>query len=195
MGGRLLTLRRSDDALSDVQLISACAEGDAAAFSTLFDRHHRPVYRFLARLSTTDADALDDLVQATFLTAWRSAAKFRGDSAVRTWLFGLARNTARHHARGAGRRRRLRLAFGARPRPAPAPTPADRAAHRQTLDRLQAALAELPDTLREAFVLCRLEGVPGPEAAQALGIPNGTLYRRLHDARRRLSAALSEDAP
>ncbi|MCA9548154.1 MAG: RNA polymerase sigma factor [Myxococcales bacterium] len=195
MGGRLLTLRRGDEAAGDADLLAACAQGDAAAFGVLFDRHHRPVYRFLARLSTTDPDALDDLVQTTFLTAWRSAGKFRGDSAVRTWLFGLALNTARHHARSAGRRRRLRLAWGARPEPAPAPSPVDRAAHRQQLDRLQQALAELPEPLREAFVLCRLEGVPGPEAAHLLGVPSGTLYRRLHEARQRLGAALAEDTP
>ena len=53
-------------------------------------------------------------------------------------------------------------------------------------------LAALPVALRECFVLCQLEGVSGPEAARALGIRPGTLYRRIHDARQRLRAAVGE---
>ena len=77
--------------------------------------------------------------------------------------------------------------------PSRAATPVDEvAARRETLRRFEKGLVDLPPALRECFVLCQLEGVPGPEAARALGIRVGTLYRRIHDAKQRLRAAVGE---
>ncbi len=194
MSGKVLPLRRVEglaEEMSDEALLAACALGDAAALGALFDRHHAGVYRFIARLSQTDPADLDDLVQTTFLTVQRSARKYRGRSTVRTWLFGVAVNVVRREARSRGRRRRLALAVSAEPSRAPAGVD-EVAARRETLRRFEVSLAALPAALRECFVLCQLEGIPGPEAARALGIRPGTLYRRIHDARRRLRAAIGE---
>ena len=60
----------------------------------------------------------------------------------------------------------------------------------RTLFHAGYALSALPPILRETFVLCELEDVPGPEAARALGVREGTLWWRLHEARRRLRAAV-----
>ncbi len=192
MSGQIIPLRRVEgvvEEMSDEAILAACAAGDAAALGALFDRHHAAVYRFVTRLTAVHPDDVDDLVQATFLTVMKSARKFGGRSAVRTWIFGIAVNTVRREARSRGRRRRLALAVSGEPE-RPSASVHDAAARRQTLRRLEAALAELPEKLRVCFVMCQLEGVPGPEAARVLGLRSGTLYRRIHEARKRLRAAL-----
>ena len=192
MTARVLPLRRVEGTtaeLSDAALVAACAAGDAPALGALFDRHHAAVYRFIGRLSQAEQADLDDLVQTTFLTVQRSARKYQGRSTVRTWIFGIAVNSVRREARGRGRR--LRLAGHVAAQPAQPTQAVDEAvAKREAVRRFQAALADLPETLRAVFVLCQLEGVCGPEAAQALGLRVGTVYRRIHDARKRLQAAM-----
>ena len=65
---------------------------------------------------------------------------------------------------------------------------------RARIERLNAALGDLTDKLRTVVVLCEIEEVPCTEAAVVLGIPVGTVYRRLHDARRRLQRAMEESS-
>ena len=79
------------------RLLRAWREGDQHAGSTLFSRHYPSIYRFF--LSKVP-DAAEDLVQRTFLGCLEAAERFRGDSSVRTFLFGIAHNTLRHHLRG-----------------------------------------------------------------------------------------------
>ena len=191
--GALIPLRRVSGDIteqSDAALLAASATGDAASFGALFDRHHQAVYRFAARLAVTDDAARDDLVQATFLEVRRIAGKFRGQSSVRTWILGVAANVARHQWRGE-QRRRARQARYAEGLDAAAPGGAEDAVDRhRLLARLGDAVATLPHDQQVAFVLCDLEQLPGAEVAKALGVPEGTLWRRLHDARKRLRAAL-----
>jgi len=187
----LLPLRRQDAAigdLSDDALLAACATGDLAALGALFDRFHVAVYRFLARLAA-EPESRDDLVQATFLEVQRSAAKFRARSAVKTWILGVAANLARHHLRSESRR--LAHLEKLADSPVVSPERPDEAfERRQFLGRVGAALATLPRDLRIAFVLCDVEEVPGADAARVLGIPEGTLWRRLHEARRAMRGAM-----
>jgi RNA polymerase sigma-70 factor (ECF subfamily) len=180
------------NALGDEALVAACAVGDAGALGALFDRHHEALCRFLARLSR-DPSEIDDLVQQTFVEVWRSAARFRAGSAVRTWMFGIAANLVRHRARSEGRRKAA-LADLACAAPVPSRGPDDVAIRRELVARMQAALADLPVELREVFVLCEIEEVPGVEAARVLGLRAGTVWRRLHDARKALRAALEGGA-
>jgi len=145
MSGRVIPLRRVEgtvEEMSDEAVLAACAAGDAAALGALFDRHHAAVYRFVTRLTAVDPDDVDDLVQNTFLAVMKSARRFGGRSAVRTWIFGVAVNTVRRHSRGRGRRRRLALAVSAEPEHRP-PAVDDVADRRQSLRRLQGALAAL----------------------------------------------------
>jgi RNA polymerase sigma-70 factor (ECF subfamily) len=196
MRARLIPLPRRglDSADSgDEALVGACAQGDAAALATLFDRHQLAVFRFCSRLSGGDGE-VDDLVQRTFLEAWRCASHFRRQSTVRTWLFGIAANLARHKARAEMRRG----AFLASAREHPVPEvlrPDQHAERREQWARLARAIERLPHLLRVAFAMCDLEGVSGVEAARALGVPEGTIWRRLHDARKQLREALAGDAP
>jgi RNA polymerase sigma-70 factor (ECF subfamily) len=191
--GQIVPIRRVEERraatseLSDEALLAACGVGDTAALGALFDRHHEAVYRLISRLLRTDRAEIDDLVQQTFLEAWRSAKKFGGRGAVRSYLFGIAANAVRHHIRGAVRRRN---ALAEVPPPPAAGAPDDAAMRAQQVTRLAAALDELPDDLRVVYVMCDLEEVPGVEAARALGLRAGTLWRRLHEARRALREAI-----
>lgn len=195
--GRLLPLRRiagEPSEMSDAALLAGCAVGDVSSLGALFDRHRAMVHRFLARLAGTDQRHTDDLVQETFLQAQRSASQYAARSSVKTWLLGIAVNLARHHARAEARRRTMTTAFTHQPQSI-ATMPDEAARKRQFHAHLYAALDRLPSALREAFVMCDLEEVPGSEAAAALGIREGTLWWRLSEARKALRAALEGMTP
>ena len=191
MSGKVLALRfdahvePAREVSSDAALLERGARGDAAALGDLFDRHQRGIYNFLGRLLGADSSELDDAVQQTFLEACRSASRFRGQATVTTWLFGIAANVARHHVRSKLRRRSLASALEQAHVGTPRP-PDVEAERRQLVDRMTDAIAALPYDLRVAFVLCDLEEVRGADAARALGVPEGTLWRRLHEARKTL---------
>jgi RNA polymerase sigma-70 factor (ECF subfamily) len=197
VNGKVFALGRTreaaDSKISDGALLAACATGDRAALGALFDRHHEHVYRFLARLRIRDPRDLEDLLQATFLEAQRSARRFRGLSSVRTWLMAVAANMARHHIRAEARRRVAMERVGVAPRP-PADGPLEATERRQDSRRLMAALAALDDHLRIPFVLCDLEGASSEQVARSLGLRMGTLWRRLHEARKLLRQALEGEA-
>lgn len=196
--GQVVALRRVDErraAISDISdeaLVAACGIGDAAALGALFDRHHEAVYRLISRLLRSEPSEIDDLVQQTFLAAWRSANQFNGKGAVRSYLFGIAANTVRHHIRGAVRRR---AAIADLPPPATSGTPDQAALRAQQVHRLAMGLERLPDDLRVVYVMCDLEEVPGVEAARVLGMRVGTLGRKLHEARRALRKAIEGGPP
>jgi RNA polymerase sigma factor (sigma-70 family) len=183
--GRLIQLRPdvAVDDVGDQGLVAACGAGDRAARALLFERHCDVVVRFVARLRGSDASCVEDLVQTTFLAAFQGAARFRGGN-VRAWLFAIAANQVRSYARGEIRRKRAMSAVAEtadRVRP-----PGD-----PSVIALPDAIASLPHDLRVALVLIDLEGERGVDAAAALGIPEGTLWRRVFEARRALREVLS----
>jgi RNA polymerase sigma-70 factor, ECF subfamily len=190
--GKLLPFRRVEgrtEEISDRALVSAVAEGDQAALGALYDRFQRDVYRFVARLaSSSDAE---DFVQMTFLEAYRSAPRFRGDAAVKTWLFGIAANLVRNHHRGMQRKQRAHDSLQVMPRRPPT-DPGEAITREQQRQWIARAIETLSPGLREAYVLCVIEEVPGKEAAQALGVREASLYRRLTDARNAIRAAVEE---
>ena len=192
-GGQVVPLRRLDERraalgeISDEALLAACGVGDSAALGALFDRHHDAVYRLVSRLLRTDAAETDDLVQTTFLEAWKSARGYSGRGSVKSFLFGIAANTVRHHFRSTRRRRDAHAEW---PAPLPSGAPDEAAVRSQQVQLLAAALDRLPHDLRTVYVLCDLEDLPGVEAARVLGLRDGTLWRRLHDARRALREAI-----
>ena len=189
---RVVPLRRIQGApeeMADAALVAACAVGDTAALGALFDRHHLAVYRFVARSTGLRQDELDDVVQSTFMQVMTASRAFRGESAVRTWLFGIAVNIGRHHIRSEIRRRTALASVGEREAPITT-SPHHNVERKQQLQILERAMAGLPSDQRVAFVMCDLEEIRGVDAARVLGIREGTLYRRLHDARKALRSAL-----
>lgn len=194
----LLGAKKRPEELDDLELLRAASSDDvtsAAAAAALFKRFHDPVLGFLSRLVGRDDAELDDLVQATFLSALDAAPRFEGRSQVKTWLLGIAANKARTHRRGAGRRRTALAAVpvdgeGMAAKP---PSPSDGVKREQLRERLADAIERLSAKEREAFLLCDVEGVGGGAAAETLGVPQGTMWRRLHDARAKLRKSLEGD--
>lgn len=196
MSGRLVPLRRVDGEiaeLSDEALLAACGTGDAAALGALFDRFHRDVYRLAGRFPSIDALGRDDLVQATFLEVRRTARSFRGASSVRTWILGVAANLARRTFRGERRRSAREEAYAAQPA-AQLRAVDEEVADRQLIARVQAAMAGLPRDQLMVFVLCDLEQLAAAEVAAIIGAPEGTVWRRLHHARRAIRDAIEGGA-
>lgn len=193
--GQLLALHRVEglpSEMSDEALLAACALGDSAALGALYDRLTPHLWRFLSRLAGGRSEELEDLVQATFMAVHRAASSFKGTASVRTWVFAIASNVTRRYLRDEVRRRsafdRLAVLPGA-----PVGRPDESVEQQQLMDRLRGALSALPHDLRVTLVMCDLEDIPGREAAIALAIPEGTLYRRVHEARRALRALVEEE--
>jgi RNA polymerase sigma-70 factor (ECF subfamily) len=181
--------------MSDDALLAACAAGEAAALGALFDRHGERVGGFLRRVLRGRENDTADLLQSTFLEAQRSARSFRRQSSVCTWLLGIAANIARHHARGEQRRARAKAALALSHLVRPPPS-ADEMEQRPMLAKLAAAIDALPPDLRVTYVMCEVENVAGREASRALGVSEGTIWRRLHEARtalRRMLGAETDD--
>jgi RNA polymerase sigma-70 factor (ECF subfamily) len=176
---------------TDVDLVAAVARGDGNALGALFDRHHHGVYRFLARLSGTDRGDLDDLVQNTFVRLVDAAPRFSGQASVRSWLWAIASHVAQDHIRAEIRRRKRLRAEDLPPLAGP-DRPDQRFEGGEALARFRRALDALSHELRVAYIMCELEDTSGRDAALALGIPEGTLWRRLHDARKALLRSMSD---
>lgn len=174
---------------SDDVLVYSCANGELEALGTLFSRYNAMVYRFFARMAGTDTKDLDDLVQTTFIEVQKGAPRFRGRSSVKNWIMGIATNVARHHIRSEVRRKNMLSVYNELPRPVKA-TPQDSVERKQLINRLSEAIQKLSHKLKVVFVLCDLEGVPGVEVARILGIREGTVWRRLHEARKKLRTEL-----
>lgn len=162
--------------------IRAAVRGDLTAFEELVRANQAPVWRFLRHL-VGDPTLAEDLTQETFLRVHRSLRSFRFQSKFSTWLFSIARNAAIDALRARDRRQRL-------VEEAPRPQATADAAARVELD---ACVASLDPTHREAFVLVEVFGLTYRESGQALGVPEGTVKSRVHHARRRLVAWMTTD--
>ena len=194
MIGRLLTFRRRQEwsNVPDEELVLGSARGDATAVEELFRRHGDRVYRLLVRLRGVDAKEIEDLVQSTFLEMQKSARHFENRASVGAWILGIALNIRRHHLRSEARRRAFMEAVAPLVSRADQRDPHEQFAERQALGRLEAAIAALPERLRTVVILTDVEGLKGREAARVLGVPEGTVWRRLHEARSRLRALIGE---
>jgi len=196
-GGKLIALRRVEGLpteMSDEALLAACALGDSAALGGLYDRLTPHLWRFLSRMTGEPVAELEDLVQATFVAVHRSAPRYRGTASVRTWVFAIASNVTRRHLRDKARRKSAFERLAKLP-PVPAGRPDESVEQQQLVHRMREALSALPHDLRVSLVMCDLEGIPGREAAAVLSIPQGTLYRRVHEARLALRALVEEGQP
>jgi RNA polymerase sigma-70 factor (ECF subfamily) len=167
------------------RLAEGCRRGDRSCFAELVAATEPRLRRLLGRLVGRRAD-LDDLVQETYLRAWRGLPNFRGGSLLTTWLARIAINVAQARRRGPGTVASLSPEHQAALTRGPdLPEAALAAAYEQ-------ALARLAPELRAAFVLHEAEGLSYKEVAEALGCPIGTVMSRLHRARAHLLEDLRE---
>jgi RNA polymerase sigma-70 factor, ECF subfamily len=181
----------ASEELSDAVLLAACGNGDTAALGSLFRRHSRTVYRFLARMAPLDHAFRDDLVQNTFLAARQSAHRYKGESPVVTWLLAIAANLLKNHIRAETRRRKAMASLKETPA-SPDDSPERNVEQQIMMTRLAEALNGMSHKLKVVFVMCDLEGIRGVEVAGALRLREGTVWRRLHEARKQLRLALGK---
>lgn len=171
-------------------LIERCVAGDDAAWAALYSRNARVMAQFLKHLGVAP-EALDDAVQEVFLQAFRSLEGFRGEAAIKTWLYRLAVTQARRSREKARFLRRIRQLLTLEINDAQ-PTVESEVGDAERL--LQRALGALTALEREAFVLYELEGQSGAELSLIFCCPEATVYRRLHDARRKFTAFVEQEA-
>jgi RNA polymerase sigma-70 factor (ECF subfamily) len=179
----------------DDSLIAGLRAGDRGAVSRAYEVHHAVIRSFAQRL-VGDPGAAEDIVHDTFVALPRAIGSFRGDASLRTFLIGVAVNHAKRHVRSAVRRRAAmsRLAEDPGSSPAAVRDPEQEAARRQLADRLWKALDALPLDQRVALVLCEVEQRTSTEVAAIVGVPEGTVRTRLFHAKRKMRAALGEEA-
>ncbi|HEX5099685.1 MAG TPA: sigma-70 family RNA polymerase sigma factor [Polyangiaceae bacterium] len=161
----------------------ATLDGGALVFADVYAAHFAFVYRVVARLA--GGGDVEDLVQEVFVVVHRRLQEFRGEARLSTWLFRIAYRTVGAHVRRERLRRRFRELLALHP-------PASSEATSDVLDRsrrVREALDRLSYAERSALVLFEVEGQSAAELAESFGVPVGTVYRRLHDARRKFRAA------
>ena len=182
--------------LDDKQLIENAQQGDVAAYEELVSRYQGVAYR-VAALTAGSADA-DDVVQESFVKAYRSLDRFQPDAPFRPWILRIVTNESRNRRRSSRRRAGLaeraaaERAATVRPSGDAAPSPEEAALGVERRAELLAALDALPEKLR-LVVTCRyLADLSEVETAVVLGWPRGTVKSRLSRALDRLRAVLGE---
>lgn len=160
---------------------------DAAAFAELV-RRHGPLVLGVCRRVTGNVHDAEDAFQASFLVLAQKAGSLTNAALVGNWLYGVAFRVARRAQRAAARRRAREVTVPTMPDP---PAPDARAAVPELGPILDEELAALAEHHRDAIVLCDLRGLSREAAAEALGVPEGTLSSRLANGRKKLAARLA----
>jgi RNA polymerase sigma-70 factor, ECF subfamily len=179
----------TDGALAPFSLEPDAVRVAAPDFVSVYREHFAFVWRSLRRLGVTE-HALDDAAQEVFITVHRRLPEFEGRSSIKTWIFGILRNIARHHRRGVARRREGDPIPETTVDPNPV-GPLESAARAQAVAALHEFLEGLDDTLRECFILSELEQMTAPEVATATGANLHTVHSRIRTARQQFEQMVS----
>lgn len=168
----------------------------AGAFDRIFAAHREPVFAYLVGRAG-DREEARDLLQETFLRAWRNLPTLEGlePRRQRAWLFTVARNLVTDAYRGRAVRTEAAAEL-ARGEDGVAPAgeePAVRAEAAERMERLQAAIRDLPEGWRVPLVMQTVGGLNSTEIGRLLGYPPGTIRYRLSMARGRLAERLASE--
>lgn len=167
----------------------AYRQGDAGAFETLYARHKGPLFRFVLR-SVRERGVAEELFQEIWMRVIEARGRYTVQAKFTTWLYTIAHHRLTDH----WRKRGLQLvALAEHDAPAPAAYQPERVVEaRQGLARLAAALAELPEAQREAFLLHEEAGMSPAEIAAATGAGEEAAKSRLRYAHAKLREALAD---
>jgi RNA polymerase sigma-70 factor (ECF subfamily) len=176
----------SASASSDADLLAAHTQGDPHAFSELFLRHRDRLWAVALRTMRDHEEAADALQEA-MISAFRSAASFRAESQVTTWLHRIVVNACLDRIR---RRQARPTVFFPETEPAEPVSPRDAMDEQVTRMAVQDALAELPGEQRAAIILVDVQGYGVSEAAAVLGVAEGTVKSRCARGRVKLAKLL-----
>ena len=177
---------------SDEELMLRYGGGDAGAFETLYRRHRGPLYRYLLR-QVSDAAAAEELFQDVWMRVIDFRGRYERRARFSSWLYAVAHNRLMDFYRASGKANVLdpEESEQALESLAAGDTPADVLVDRKrSADRLLAALAELPEAQREAFLLQQEGGLSLEEIAEATGVSRETAKSRLRYALSKLRASL-----
>jgi RNA polymerase sigma-70 factor (ECF subfamily) len=183
----------------EAALIQRCAARDEDACAELVAEHQRMVYQLSLNLLGDHNEALD-LSQEVFLRVFRTIHGFRGQSALRTWIYRIVVNQARNRQRWWRRRYRSQQVsldahlrdFGDFPEQTDGASPDRMLGRKELADRIRTALEQLPFDQRTAIVLREIDGLSYEEIGFSLGVAVGTVKSRLARAREALRAQLRD---
>ena len=189
--GKLVTMTERE---KDHSLVQRVQRGDKVAFEMLFTKYQRRVSRLVSRFVRSDAE-VEDIVQESFIKAYRALGSFRGDSAFYTWLYRIAVNTAKNYLVAASKRPISLTQFEKNDDDdfeedhfmSDAATPESELITKQIAETVNKTMNELPADLREAIMLREIEGMSYEDIADSMGCPIGTVRSRIFRAREAIS--------
>ena len=181
----------------DQALVERAQQGDKKAFGMLVEKYHRKLGRLLGRMIRDQAE-VEDVVQESFIKAYRALHNFRGDSAFYTWLYRIGINTAKNYLVSMGRRPQVmqeveiedveNFEDGGEMRTMD--TPETAMMTKQIAQTVNDTVASLPEELRTAITLREIEGLSYEEIATLMQCPIGTVRSRIFRARETISEKL-----
>ena len=173
-------------AAQDAELLARVLDGDHDAFNQIMRNHEDRVFSVCLRIFGEREQALD-ATQETFLTAFRKAEQFQGNSALGTWIYRIAVNTCYDQLRKQKRRRTDPIPDHLDPADHSAEDAVESAGLRPDIEH---ALAKIPQDFRVAVVLSDIEGMGLQDVSEVLGVPVGTVKSRVFRGRRLLAREL-----
>ena len=182
----------ADESEPDSVLVARFRRGDPDVFDLIVERYRRDVYRISYRMTGSHEEA-DDVAQETFLRAWGALRSFRGDSALKTWLFRIAMNLSINLGRSISTRRTQPLQGDppVRVRPGAIPETEKELLDDEEARRLKRAVETLPPRQRQVVILHAFEEMAFGEIARVLDCPVGTAKANYFHAMNNLRKALA----
>lgn len=175
-----------DQLEADQEIITKVLAGDRNAFGVLIQRYSDPLYRHALGM-TGSPDVAEDILQMSFIKAFQHLSEVRGR--FDAWVFRIVANGCKDWLKNI---RRTHLSYEEDDQPTSYATPEEELDRTELRDDLDVALAQLPPSLREAFIMKHVEGRSYEEMADLLGTTVGALKMRVHRAREALQALLEE---
>ena len=179
----------------DELLLRRAQGGDPDAFGQLMEPLEKLVWRVCWHY-TGNREAAEDCGQEAMIRIWRNLANYRGECALESWVYRIAANCCMDWLRRKKRDKSVSVEplqeQGFDPAD-PSPGTEEQVVRKDERRRLREAIAQLPDDQREALIMTQLEKIPYEEAAQALGVSEGTVKSRVNRAKARLKEILSEE--
>jgi RNA polymerase sigma-70 factor (ECF subfamily) len=162
------------------ELIASVAEGDSAALAELYARLRDPLAAYLT-LIVRDSSLREEVIQDTFLAVWNGAGRFRGESSIRSWVFGIARRRAIDALRRT--KTPLMVDIDERDRVDQAPGPEETVIANYEAAEIRSAIERIAAIHQEVLMLIFTQGLSYAETAAILSVPVGTVKSRLSNAR------------
>jgi len=175
-------------AMSDEELAARARNGDEAAFGQVLERHYDRLYRIAYRFFGSAVEA-EDVAQDICMALAARIRTFRGDSRFSTWLYAVALNACRDHARRQTSRMKLQGSFAAFAEQ----RSADWADSDERARWLYRAVDKLDPALKETALLVLAEDMSHAEAGEVLGVKENTISWRMHEAKKRLKAMADDE--